>query len=273
MPQVEVPKDGRVEIIANPAAFSSYAVNHISGPRVFIAHTPSQTREQGQIIDEGDRTVLRNLNREPVYAKTPAGASNPAIIDVRKTGFLLQYAPRKSVTVDGSVDIGAATIDQFNATAPVDITAQSLGNLAQDVTVESSRSVTEVNADQTSDLSPSTIQDTTVRAGSGEVWTLLKARLRASSTDIFGATSGTHRFIVETEAEGIELARGESTYDETVEWQYGKWVQANSEAQGDLRDVQLDESNGIRIQYVNDTNATQTNSRIIRFQFEVKQVA
>lgn len=291
MPQVEVPADDRVEIIANPAAFSSYAVNHISGPRVFIAHNAGQTREQGQIIDEGDRTILRNLNREPVYAKTPAGASDPAIIDVRRTGFLLQYAPRKSVTVDGSVDIGSATIDQFNATAPVDIQAQSLSTVASDTQIESSQSIVEINADQTT-TNTGGFSTSLISPDAGEVWTLSGLYLNAPEIESNVFDGQSHSFTVETESEGVEIGFGQVTRTDSstgglqrLRYQGGTFTDdpeagdsttstsALTAARDDILGTRFDSGNGLVIDYRNNTQADQTGDRIIRAQFEVTQIA
>jgi hypothetical protein len=236
MPQVEVPADGRVEIIANPAAFSSYAVNHISGPRVFLAHTPRQTREQGQVVDEGDRTVLRDLNQEPVYAKTPAGASEPAIIDVRKTGFLIQYVQRTDI----------------------------------DVSTQSSQSVVEVNADQTSTVSSLGGNETsTVFADAGELWTLQKFE--------FGYTSENEEFKVNifTTAEGVEVGFAEQSNATSTghEYRSGQWTGPWTTTRDDIVGTQIDDTNGLSVEFVNAGAGDINNPRDIRFQFEVTQVA
>jgi hypothetical protein len=213
------------------------------------------TARSASLTQSGDRTTKVALeDDETLYAYAESG---PVDIEYRREGFLDIIFPREEITVN-----------DINTQAGVDIQAQSVTNLTQDLSVESSKSIVEVNADQTQTISNGGIQITTIRADSGELWTVNGMRLY----DPDGAP-GTNSFTVRTEAENVELAFGEEEDQTNLEYGSGQWISAESDsARNDIIGAKIDDSNGIEVVYRNNKGGTSA-TREIRFQFEVIQVA
>jgi len=155
----------------------------------------------------------------------------------------------------------------------VDIQAQSLGNLAQDVTVESSRSVTEVNGSQTATVGAGKTQVTTIRADAGEVWSLEKFNFDYVAENVpFEVT-------VRTESVNAEVgfAREDDSTTDRYFYKSGQWftfgTQAWDDTRDDIRGTQIDDTNGLEVEFRNTGGSDITNGRDLLFQFEVTQVA
>jgi hypothetical protein len=231
------------------------------------------TARTAPLTPAGERTSkFATKNGEDIYVY----AEENATVTYRSAGFLDIIFPRQSVTIDdiqsGSVDVsGDVTVDQITSRAGVDIEAQSIGNLENDVVLQSSFGVTGVNADQQTDLPASDTQVTTIRADAGEVWTISDIRLGAFANG--SASSGTHRFTVSTEDVAAEISFAESNFSDDLLYGSGQWHTATVDSRTDMIGTKIDENDGIDVIYNNDTDATQTSDRRIRFQFEVTKVA
>jgi len=105
-------------------------------------------------------------------------------------------------------------------------------------------------------------------APNGKIWFLKNLRMEIPADG--DATSGSHRVYLISLPNKIELLGGESTYDTDLVFKYGYWNSANSFAyppdsatpQKVVTSVLIDDENGIRISYNNETDVAQENDRI-----------
>jgi len=164
------------------------------------------------------------------------------------------------------IDIKAQTIDKLG----IDIKAQSLSELASGIRTYQAEKTEWIDANSSTTVPSSSWEDVTIRAPAGHIYEITGIYLFCLSPS--GATSGKHSFSVTLEAYGIPVLRGESSYNSKLEYAYGRWVSANEAAEPTsdiaqlmvLRGIRIDDTNGIKIRYMNYTNVNQTYTRQMR---------
>lgn len=134
-----------------------------------------------------------------------------------------------------------------------------------------------LDVDQTSTVNAGNDENTDITAPSGYMYKILSIHLYAP--DPTGSTAGEHYFRVEkyngTDRE-LKFLNGSSNTGDQVQFQYGEWLYATNTSAGDLADIKdqyIDDTNGIRVRYVNNTDANQTANRRIRFLVQKVRVA
>lgn len=215
----------------------------ITGAPVVISHTRSEAvNGNGVKYPVGFSGTLGEKRGRPVYAHAPDG---DATVQIDKRGFNF---------IDTFLDVFADASDPASPSAPSSIERNP------------SEGATEVNADQTQNVSSGNSQSSTVRADDGEIWELQKMRIFVQA--IGSASSGDNQVTVQTEQEGIELAFGREAYNQDLEYDSGQWLQANT-ARTDISNFRIDSTNGLTVKYTNNTDDTKTRDREIRLQFRV----
>jgi len=160
----------------------------------------------------------------------------------------------------------------------------------RDVFRRSAESIVEVNADQTSDTGPGFVTST-IRADPGELWVVENIFLEAPEIESNVFDGQSQSFTVETEAVGVEIGFGQVTRTNsgtgglqrlryqggvfTADPEPGDAVNNTSVLSADRRDIigtRVDRSNGLVVDYRNNTQADQTSDRRIRVQFLVVQI-
>lgn len=151
-----------------------------------------------------------------------------------------------------------------------DISREYQKGAAPDVRVRPYEAVKFLGLDSsTTVLSGGGAETITVTAPTGKIYRGVGLLLNVSSP---GGTTGYHRFQVTSESQGIGMLQGKSAYSDSIVFREGVWVTASSVARPpDTASPQLavnsliaDDTNGINIMYVNNTDADQTNTRTIR---------
>lgn len=118
----------------------------------------------------------------------------------------------------------------------------------------------------------------TIRAPAGKIWYLTNMRIRAPA--IGSATTGGHNFNVRSEGAVIDVTAAKSSYNNAVEFNNSDWTSADKwkdpsgqHAMAAINTFVIDDSSGIEFRYNNDTDASQTNSRMFRLMVEEEEVA
>jgi hypothetical protein len=146
----------------------------------------------------------------------------------------------------------------------------TVGTIAEaQLSVQQSESVTTVSTDQTSTVSPSGRQKTTITAASGTLLSITGIRLLVLPPS--DATSGSHGFTIDGPNGVLRFITVQSSFDKLV------FVNNNIVTRGDLsqvpadpvaqqRNIQsltIDDTTGIQINYDNDTDVSQSQTREI----------
>lgn len=125
-----------------------------------------------------------------------------------------------------------------------------------------------IDCSQTGSVAAGSIENTTVYAPSGYIYELLGAYINVPFDA--DATSGDHFVAVNMTGINLDLLYMESTYDTALIYKDCIVMSANSVQRPSaeaaqvkcLRDNRIDESNGLKIQYKNETDVAQENDRI-----------
>lgn len=160
-------------------------------------------------------------------------------------------------------------------TRPTDIASQSAGNLGTSQNRRNAEGVTEVSADQTSNVGPGESETGTFTAGAGEIWIVRGLFLNAPPTGA-GSEGAVHSFTVQSEREGVKFAFGEDGEVTKLRYGSGEWHQNSSDMTGrsDVDGTRFDDTNGLQVVYAlgGGANSTQTSNRTIRLQVESVKV-
>jgi hypothetical protein len=161
-----------------------------------------------------------------------------------------------------------------------------------DVYLQSSASVVEINADQTTDIGPNVSATTVINPDPGEIWTLRGLYLNAPDVASSVNTVQSHSFTIKTAGVGVEIGFGRverssatsGSGTQRLRYQAGEFIDepesgdtvtTGSSLTADRDDMtgnKFDAGNGLVVVYNNNTQETQTGNRIIRAQFEVTKV-
>jgi hypothetical protein len=202
-----------------------------------------RTARLGRTLQEDDRVELEaKEDGETLYVHA---VSNATVVYERQ-GWALNLFGREIVRVENSPD---------------------QNNLNSNTAQQSARGVVEVGVDVTP---PTGTQSNivTVQADTDEVWELRAVLLEADPAS--GVSSGEdHEFTLQTEAENVELAHGKGDADQTLALKSSTWIATNGTGlRRDAIGTEIDDNNGIEIQYVVDSGADPTKAKA-RYQFRV----
>lgn len=147
------------------------------------------------------------------------------------------------------------------------------------VTVSGSESVDQIDASSSTTVSASQGENVIVRPPSGTIYDLLALRLTAEPPA--GSSSGNHSITLRSEDLFIGAVDLESFHSDPLEYTSSEIIDASanqvpssSAAQAQaVRGLRADNSSGFLIRYFNDTDADQTQNRIIRLWVREIQVS
>jgi len=168
-------------------------------------------------------------------------------------------------------------------TTPSDIVAQGIGNIDMnldsqtlaeaDISVNQNpaESVEFIQKDQSSTVSSSGGEQVTIKPPSGYIYELLAMKIDTPPPP--SATSGEHYVSLKAEGYGIALTSAASDYTNTCRYDSGNWSKATNGAnpssasaqQQSIRGARFDSSNGLKVSYTNNTDASNSNNRQYRF--------
>jgi len=144
----------------------------------------------------------------------------------------------------------------------------TVGTIAEaQLSVQQSESVTTVSTDQTSTVSPSDRQKTTITAPSGTLLSITAIRLIAPPPG--GATSGDHAFLIDGPNATIRFLLAGDSHDKfLVLSSNGSGAARQTPAdpvvfQRQIQSLTLDDTNGVVVKYDNNTDASQSQTREI----------
>lgn len=150
-------------------------------------------------------------------------------------------------------------------------TAGSAGS-GQTVAVNTRPEISDINEDQTTSVASGSSETVAVYSPVGSVYNTLSMTLQ--NTDTSG-TSGSHSFDVRTVGR-VLVAKGVSTYNTSIKWQYGHWSSADSTAQpSDVaaakrteESLRATENSPIEFTYNNNKDVSVSTNRVIRLTVE-----
>ncbi|MBC9985155.1 hypothetical protein E4P24_02050 [Haloferax sp. AS1] len=140
----------------------------------------------------------------------------------------------------------------------------------------SSRDIKYLQLSQTADLEAGELQTTVLNAPEGKIWKLIALYLKADSPA--GSNSGKHAFFVQPDGLYIPVLEGKSEHMDPVEFKGNEWSKTSTyqipqdDETNVLNALRTDSSQGIRIQYSNATDVSQTNTRTINAIVEEEDV-
>ena len=161
-------------------------------------------------------------------------------------------------------------LPDWSISTKTDIVQQTLAELATGIRTFQAETVEWIIADQSDTVPSGDGESVIIRAPAGYIYEVKLIYLAVPSPS--GAGSGFHRFSVMSETADLYVLFGESDYATSLLYNYGYWIQANREQQPSdsvsqllvIRDLRIDESNGLEIAYFNGTDVDQTYQRVVR---------
>lgn len=232
-------------------------------------------------IDQGETETYRGADQYLVRVTSGEVGLGPSTTEAKRSIFTWQstdqpipYTPsdRHNTLVVAAIG-GSATVDvQANEGFRIDLFAtynySTAFPPARTERIPAEGTV-EVNADITQTISSGGGTATsTVNADTDEVWVLRKVEVNAPDPD--AGASGSHDIEFETESQGIQLAQADDAVnaDTDLVYESGSWVSGNN-TRADFENVRVDDNDGIKATYTNDSGSNQTSDITIRYKFDV----
>lgn len=259
-------------------------VYDISNPSHTIITIPlNVTRTNQEYIIDGKGLIVMSMTGQANATTIKIdsinnGAIDPTIIrhmrgDIKKLfitndsgsgGELVLLIPQTE-----NFEANAALAVDTNNILKVNIAAQP-ANSAIDVeqVANSGLSLAFISDDQTASLAPSASETITITPPTGYIYEVKQLKHQVNAVP--SSTSGTHK--LQVNSSNITHLEGSSNYNTGLQFNFGYWLAANassyppntSNPQGIIETIILDENNPLTIIYTNNTDATQTGTRIYR---------